>query len=472
MSEVEYLKIDRIQGPLVFVDDVEGIKFGEIVDVKMPSGEVRKGKVLLLQKNKAMIEVFQGTRALDKNLKVRFVGETAKLNVSYNMIGRVFSGLGEPRDGGTPIIPEKKMDIVGNVINPIKRDVPRVFIETGISAIDGTCSLIEGQKLPIFSGVGLPHYQMAAQIVRQAKIPDSDKDFAVVLATMGVSNDVAEFMMDELRNTGAISRSVVFMNLADDPVIERLMTPKLACTAAEYLAFEHDMAVMVVLIDMTNYCNALREVSAEREEIPGREGYPGYMYTDLASIYERCGVIKGSNGSITMMPILTMPNNDITHPIPDLTGYITEGQIVTSTDLFKKNVYPPVDILSSLSRMMHLGVGKDKTREDHMQVSDQIYAAYAKGKDLEAQALIIGAEVLSEVDRQYIEFAHGFEKEFLNQGGREDRSIKETLDIGWRILSILPEIELSRISKEYLQKYKGAALSEENQIIGGAPSTK
>lgn len=450
----EYRTVSRVAGPLLFVEGVTDVAYGEVVEIETPDGERRTGQVLEAARGLAVVQVFEGTRGLDtKATTVRFIGDTMKLPVSLDMLGRVFDGLGRPIDGGPEIIPEDKLDITGAAINPAARDYPREFIQTGVSAIDGMNTLVRGQKLPIFSGSGLPHNDLAAQIARQAKVRGTEEQFAVVFAAMGITHEEASFFIRDFERTGALERLVVFLNLADDPAIERLITPRVALTTAEYLAFEYDMHVLVILTDMTNYCEALREISAAREEVPGRRGYPGYMYTDLATIYERAGRIRGRKGSITQMPVLTMPDDDITHPIPDLTGYITEGQIVLSRDLHRRGIYPPIDVLPSLSRLMRGGIGKGRTREDHADVSNQLYAAYAEGRDLRDLVAVVGEEALTERDKKYLIFADRFEREFVAQGRDEDRDIETTLDIGWDLLSMLPEGELKRIRLEYIKKY-------------------
>lgn len=450
----EYSTVAEVTGPLLIIEGVEGVAYGEVVKIKTSTGEERTGQVLEAQEDKAVVQVFEGTKGLDtKFTSVRFTGETMKIGLSRDMLGRIFDGMGRPRDGLPDIIPEKMRDINGLPINPTAREYPREFIETGISAIDGMNTLVRGQKLPIFSGSGLPHNELAAQIARQAKVKGKGEEFAVVFCAMGITEEEANFFIKNFRETGAIERTVVFLNLADEPTIERIILPRMALTCAEYLAFDLDMHVLVILTDMTNYAEALREISAAREEVPGRRGYPGYMYTDLATIYERAGRIKGKKGSITQIPILSMPDDDITHPIPDLTGYITEGQIVLSRELHNKGIYPPIAVLPSLSRLMARGIGKDRTREDHAQVSDQLYAAYAEGCDLRDLVAIVGEEALSERDKAYLKFADEFERRFVSQGRDEDRSIEETLTIGWELLSIIPKAELKKIDPKYIEKY-------------------
>ena len=450
----EYSTVTEVTGPLLIVEGVRGVAYGEVVKIRTSTGEERTGQVLEAREDKAVVQVFEGTKGLDTKLtSVRFTGETMKVGLSRDMLGRIFDGMGRPRDGLPDIIPEKMMDINGLPINPTAREYPREFIETGISAIDGMNTLVRGQKLPIFSGSGLPHNELAAQIARQAKVKGEGEEFAVVFCAMGITEEEANFFIKDFRETGAIERTVIFLNLADEPTIERIILPRMALTCAEYLAFDLDMHVLVILTDMTNYAEALREISAAREEVPGRRGYPGYMYTDLATIYERAGRIKGKKGSITQIPILTMPDDDITHPIPDLTGYITEGQIVLSRELHNKGIYPPIAVLPSLSRLMARGIGEGRTREDHAQVSDQLYAAYAEGCDLRDLVAIVGEEALTDRDRAYLKFADEFESRFVSQGKDEDRSIEETLTIGWNLLSIIPRAELKKIDPKYIEKY-------------------
>jgi len=446
--------ISRVKGSLLVAKSLPGIKFGEIVDVWLSNGEVKRGQAIDISKEATIVQVFGGVSEVDLiGSKLRCKGETLKLPVSIDILGRVFNGMGEPIDGGLPVVPEGYLDVSGRLINPASREPPAEFIETGISAIDGLNALVRGQKLPIFSGSGLPHNRIVAQIVRQAAVKGKEEKFAIVFAAVGVSYDDAAFFMKNLEQTGARERTVAFINTASDPVLERISTPKLALTAAEYLAWEQNMHVLVILSDMTNYCEALRELSAMREEIPSRRGYPGYMYTDLATMYERAGRISGKEGSVTIMPILTMPDDDITHPIPDLTGYITEGQIVLSRELERKGVYPPIDVFLSLSRMMKEGIGPGKTREDHNNVFMQLYAAYAEGCDLREISTIIGAEALGERDKIYLTAADNFEREFISQGEFEKRRVEDTLDIGWRLFSALPEEDLKLISEELIKKY-------------------
>ena len=450
----EYLTISHIAGPLILVEETSGIKYGEIAEIELASKEVRRGKVLEVTGDKALVQLFEGTTGLNVyQSRVRFLGKGIELGVSLDLLGRIFDGLGRPIDGGPKIIPEKRIDINGNPINPTARDYPTEFIQTGISAIDGMNTLVRGQKLPIFSGAGLPHPQIAAQIARQARVLGKEEKFAVVFAAMGITFEEANYFITDFRRTGAIERAVLFVNLADDPAIERIATPRMALTAAEYLAFEKDMHVLVILTDMTNYANALREISAARKEVPGRRGYPGYMYTDLSSIYERAGRIRGKKGSITQIPILTMPEDDKTHPIPDLTGYITEGQIILSRPLHRKGVYPPIDVLPSLSRLKEKGIGKEKTREDHGDVTNQLFACYARGKEAKELAIILGEAALTELDKLYAKLSDKFEGEFLAQGEEENRSIEETLNLGWKLLTMIPTSDLKRIRDEYIEKY-------------------
>lgn len=450
----DYLTISEIAGPLMFVEGVEGVKYDELVEIETPTGETRRGKVLEITSDKALVQVFEGTRGIDVSTsKVRFLGKGIELPVSLDITGRIFDGFGDPIDGGPKIVAEERIDISGDPINPYARDYPLDFIQTGISAIDGMNPLIRGQKLPLFSGSGLPHAEIGAQIARQAKLIREEEEFAVVFAAMGITFEEANYFISDFRRTGAIEKAVLFMNLADDPVIERIATPRVALTAAEYLAFEHGMHILVILTDMTNYAEALREVSAARKEIPGRRGYPGYMYTDLATIYERAGRIKGKKGSITQIPILSMPEDDITHPIPDLTGYITEGQIFLSRELHRKGIYPPIDVLPSLSRLKDRGIGVGKTREDHAGVLNQLYAAYARGKEARELAIILGEAALTDVDKKFLDFAEAFERKFISQGKNEDRSIEQTLDIGWELMAALPEAELKRVRPEHIEKY-------------------
>jgi V/A-type H+-transporting ATPase subunit B len=453
----EYKTIREIAGPLVFVEKTEPVGYGELVQIAMPDGSTKRGQVLDTSKDIVVVQVFEGTSGIDRASGVKFLGETIKLSVSKDMLGRIFNGAGEPIDGGAPIVPEKRSEIIGAAINPYSRASPHEFIQTGISTIDGLNTLVMGQKLPIFSGSGLPHNDIALQIARQAKTLGSDREFAVVFAAMGITNEEAHYFMSDFERTGALSRAVVLMNLASDPAVERLITPRIALTAAEYLAFEHGYDILVILTDMTNYCEALRQIGAAREEVPGRRGYPGYMYTDLAQNYERAGLIKGKAGSVTQVPILTMPGDDITHPIPDLTGYITEGQIVVSRELHRKGIYPPIFVLPSLSRLMNAGIGEGQTREDHKQLSDQLYAAYAEGVDLRGLVAIVGKEALSERDQRLLEFSDDFEDRFVRQGRENDRHIgDDTLELGWDMISALPESALTRIDKKIMSQYHPA----------------
>ncbi|HIT77372.1 MAG TPA: V-type ATP synthase subunit B [Candidatus Limihabitans stercoravium] len=457
----EYKTIKEVVGPLMLVEGVEGVSYNELVEIVQKNGEIRKGKVLEINKDRALVQMFEGAQGLQiSTSKVRFLGRSLELAVSEDMLGRVFNGMGEPIDGGAEIIADKRMDINGQPINPFARDYPNEFIQTGISAIDGLNTLVRGQKLPVFSASGLPHAQLAAQIARQARVLKGDEKFAVVFGAMGITYEEAEYFINDFNKTGAIERTVLFMNLANDPAIERISTPRMALTAAEYLAFEKDMQVLVILTDITNYAEALRETSAARKEVPGRRGYPGYMYTDLASLYERAGRIRGKKGSITQIPILSMPEDDKTHPVPDLTGYITEGQIILSRDLYKRGYNPPIDVLPSLSRLKDKGIGKDKTREDHASTMNQLFSAYAQGKQAKELATILGESALTDVDKLYAKFAVEFEKRYIAQGFDSNRTIEETLDLGWELLSILPRSELKRISDTLLDKYYKQADTE------------
>ncbi|MCG2873859.1 MAG: ATP synthase subunit B [Acidilobus sp.] len=450
----EYTKISEIRGPLIIVEGVSRVAYDEVVEVELSSGERRRGRVLEVTRNAAVVQVFEGTTGISTvGAKVRFLGRTLEMPVSEDMLGRIFDALGKPIDGGPDIVAEEKYDINGAPINPAVRAYPEDFIQTGVSAIDGMNTLVRGQKLPIFSGSGLPHNELAAQIARQATVRGEEEEFAVVFAAIGIKYDDFVFFRRFFEETGAMKRVAMFVNLANEPAMLRLVAPRAALTLAEYLAYERDMHVLAILTDMTNYAEALREISAAREEVPGRQGYPGYMYSDLASIYERAGRVHGRKGSITQMPILTMPNDDITHPIPDLTGYITEGQIVLSRDLYNRGIYPPINVLMSLSRLMKEGIGPGKTREDHSQVSDQLYAAYSRGVELRSLAAVVGEESLSETERKYLRFADVFERRFLSQGVRENRTIEQTLDLAWEVLSELPEEELTNIREEFIKKY-------------------
>ncbi len=477
----EYKTIKSISGPLVLVDKTIDIKYEEMVEIELPSGEKRRGKVLEINEDKALVQMFEGSsEILPSETKVKFLGKTAKISVSEEMLGRVFSGAGKPIDGGAEIIADQELDINGNPLNPYARNYPNDFIQTGISTIDGLNTLVRGQKLPIFSGSGLPHSRLATQIARQAKVigkanhperssggeskdlnrKDEKEKFAVVFAAMGITFEEANYFIEDFKKTGAIEKSVLFINLANDPVVERISTPRLALTCAEYLAYEKGMHVLVILTDLTNYCEALREISAARKEVPGRRGYPGYLYTDLSTLYERAGRIKGKEGSITQIPILTMPEDDKTHPIPDLTGYITEGQIMLSRQLYNTGAMPPVDVLPSLSRLKDKGIGEGKTREDHSQVLNQLFASYARGKEAKELAVILGEAALSDVDKKFVEFANRFEKEFVSQGENEDRTIIETLDLGWKLMSIIPVSELKRLKPDMIAKYMPRTESE------------
>ncbi len=450
----EYKTIREIVGPLMLVEGVDGAKYDELVEIRQENGEVRRGKVLEVNRDKALVQLFEPSQGLQmSSSKARFLGRSMELGVSEEMLGRVFDGMGNPRDGGAPIIPEMKMDINGQPINPVARDYPNEFIQTGVSAIDGLNTLVRGQKLPVFSMSGLPHAELAAQIARQAKVLGSDSKFAVVFAAVGITFEEADFFISDFRKTGAIERAVVFVNLANDPAIERIATPRMALTAAEYLAYEKDMHVLVITTDITNYAEALREVSAARKEVPGRRGYPGYLYTNLATMYERAGRIVGKKGSITQIPILTMPEDDKTHPIPDLTGYITEGQIILSRELYKKGLNPPIDVLPSLSRLKDKGIGAGKTREDHADTMNQLFSAYAQGKEAKELSSILGEAALTEVDKKFARFAEEFEKRYVSQGFSTNRTIEETLNIGWELLGMLPRGELKRIRDAYLEKY-------------------
>ena len=450
----EYRTIQEVAGPLMLVRDVENVTYDELGEIELANGETRRCKVLEIDGKNALVQLFESSTGINlSNSKVRFLGRSMELGVSEDMLGRVFDGLGNPIDDGPAILPEERRDINGVPMNPAARNYPSEFIETGISAIDGLNTLVRGQKLPIFSASGLPHAQLAAQIARQAKVKGKDEQFAVVFAAMGITFEEANYFIDSFKETGAIDRTVLFINLANDPAVERIATPKMALTAAEYLAFEKGMHVLVILTDITNYADALREISAARKEVPGRRGYPGYMYTDLATMYERAGRQRGKDGSVTMIPILTMPNDDITHPIPDLTGYITEGQIILSRELYRKGIQPPIDVLPSLSRLKDKGIGEGKTRADHSNVMNQLFSAYARGKDAKELMVILGEAALSETDRIYAKFADEFEKKYVSQGYQSDRSIEETMDIGWKLLNILPRAELKRIDDKYLDMY-------------------
>ncbi len=457
----QYRTIEEVAGPLMLVKGVEDVKYDELGEIELPSGELRRCRVLEINGRDALVQLFDSAIGINiDQSSVRFLGRGQELAVAPDILGRVFNGMGEPIDGAPPLIAEARLDVNGRPMNPAARDYPNEFIQTGVSAIDGLNTLVRGQKLPIFSGSGLPHAQLAAQIARQAKVLGKDESFAVVFAAMGITFEEADFFISDFRRTGAIERTVLFMNLADQPAIERIATPRMALTCAEYLAFDRDMHVLVILTDMTYYAEALREVSAARKEVPGRRGYPGYLYTDLATIYERAGRKKGSKGSITMMPILTMPDDDKTHPIPDLTGYITEGQIILSRDLHQKNIAPPIDVLPSLSRLKDKGIGKGKTREDHADTMNQLFAAYSRGKDARELAIILGESALSDIDKMYAKFSTEFENRYVSQGYQTERSITDTLDIGWELLRILPRSELKRIRDEWIDKYYYAKKAE------------
>ncbi len=450
----EYRTIGEVAGPLMLVSGVEDVTYGELGEIELQNGEIRRCRVLEIEGSDALVQLFDSSAGINlKDSKVRFLGHGLELGVSGDMLGRVFDGLGNPKDNGPAILPEKRMDINGQPMNPAARDYPNQFIQTGISAIDGLNTLVRGQKLPIFSGSGLPHAQLAAQIARQAKVLGDDGNFAVVFAAVGITFEEADFFVEDFAKTGALSRAVLFLNLANDPAIERISTPRMALTAAEYLAFEKDMHVLVIITDITNYAEALREVSAARKEVPGRRGYPGYLYTDLATMYERAGRLIGKEGSITMIPILSMPEDDKTHPIPDLTGYITEGQIIISRDLYRKGLKPPIDVLPSLSRLKDKGIGEGKTREDHANTMNQLFSAYARGKDAKELMTILGEAALTDVDKKFAKFADEFEKMYVSQGYDVNRSIEETLEIGWKLLTILPKNELKRIKPEFIEKY-------------------
>ena len=452
----EYKTVEEISGPLMMVRMVENVTYDELVEIELHDGSLRRGKVLEVNGDAAVVQLFESAAGINlADAKVRFLGHPLQLGVSGDMLGRVFNGMGQPIDGGPDILPEEYRDINGLPMNPAARDYPNEFIQTGVSTIDGLNTLVRGQKLPIFSGSGLPHANLAAQIARQARVLDDSSNFAVVFAAIGITFEESEFFVSEFKRTGAIDRTVLFTNLANAPAVERIATPRMALTAAEYLAFDRGMHVLVILTDITNYADALREVSAARKEVPGRRGYPGYMYTDLASIYERAGRQKGKPGSITTIPILTMPEDDKTHPIPDLTGYITEGQIILSRELYRKSINPPIDVLPSLSRLKDKGIGEGKTRADHSNTMNQLFSAYARGKDAKELMVVLGEDALTDMDKLYAKFADEFEKEYVSQGFDTDRSIEDTLNIGWKLLSILPRSELKRVSDEFLDKYYG-----------------
>ena len=450
----EYRTIQEVAGPLMLVKGVSGVNYNDLGEIELASGEVRRCKVLEINGEDALVQLFDSAAGINlSNSKVRFLGKSMELGVSTDMLSRVFDGMGKPIDGGPDILPVKRMDINGLPMTPYARNYPQEFIQTGVSAIDGLNTLVRGQKLPIFSASGLPHAQLAAQIARQARVRGTDEQFAVVFAAMGITFEESNYFIESFKETGAIDRTVMFVNLANDPAIERISTPRMALTAAEYLAFEADMHVLVIMTDITNYADALREVSAARKEVPGRRGYPGYMYTDLATLYERAGRQKGKSGSITLIPILTMPEDDKTHPIPDLTGYITEGQIILSRELYRKNIAPPIDVLPSLSRLKDKGIGEGKTRSDHSNTMNQLFSAYARGKDAKELMVILGESALTEIDKLYAKFADRFEKEYVSQGYDKNRSIEETLDLGWELLRILPRSELKRIDDKFLDMY-------------------
>ena len=450
----EYRTIQEVVGPLMMVTGLNGVKYDELVEIEQANGEIRSGRVLEIEGDTALVQLFESSQGLKiSDAKARFLGRGIELAVAPDILGRVFDGMGRPTDGGPALIPEKMLDINGTPINPAARDYPNEFIQTGISAIDGLNTLVRGQKLPVFSASGLPHAELAAQIARQAQVRGTDSQFAVVFAAVGITFEEADFFISDFNRTGAIDRTVLFINLANDPAVERINTPRMALTAAEYLAFDLGMHVLVIITDITNYAEALREVSAARKEVPGRRGYPGYLYTDLATMYERAGRIQGQEGSITQIPILSMPEEDKTHPIPDLTGYITEGQIILSRDLHRKAISPPVDVLPSLSRLKDKGIGAGKTREDHADTMNQLFAAYARGKEAAELAVILGDAALSDMDKLYAKFADAFEREYVSQGFETNRTIEETLDLGWKLLGILPARELSRIREEYIEKY-------------------
>ncbi|MBI9009611.1 MAG: V-type ATP synthase subunit B [Tenericutes bacterium] len=453
--KLQYIGLNEIKGPLVFIDNVRGIAFEEVLEIKLNNGEIRHGRVVEIDDNLAAVLVFEGTNELSlNNTTAKFLGHPMEIGVSKEVLGRMFSGLGSPIDGLGPIYVEKTLDINGLPLNPVAREYPRNYINTGISSIDGLTTLIRGQKLPIFSGAGLPHNELAVQIVKQAKIADKKgEEFCIVFAAMGVKNDVADFFKRSFEEAGVLEKVVMFLNLSNDPIIERLIAPKCALTTAEYLAYEKGMHVLVILTDMTSYCEALREFSSSKGEIPGRKGYPGYLYSELASLYERAGIVKDSKGSVTQIPILTMPNDDITHPIPDLTGYITEGQIVLSRELHQKGVYPPVGVLPSLSRLMKDGIGQGYTRDDHQDLMNQLYASYARVMDARSLASVIGEDELSGIDKKYIQFGNLFEKHYLNQNSNQNRSIEETLDLGWSLLSVLPKSELDRVDEKLVDEF-------------------
>ena len=451
----EYRTVQEIAGPLILVGGVSGVKYEELVEVELPNGEVRQGKVLEVNEDTALVQLFEGASGVSvETARIRFLGRGLEFGLSRDMLGRVFDGLGRPKDGGPQIIPEVKRDVTGAPMNPTARDYPNEFIQTGISAIDGLNTLVRGQKLPIFSGFGLPHAELVAQIARQSAVLGTEGEFAVVFAAMGITFEEADYFISDFRRTGSIDRAVLFVNLANDPAIERIATPRMALTAAEYLAYDVGMHVLVILTDMTNYCEALREISAARKEVPGRRGYPGYLYTDLSTLYERAGRIIGRDGSITQIPVVSMPEDDKTHPIPDLTGYITEGQIILDRGLHRKGIYPPINVLPSLSRLRDKGIGEGRTREDHANLANQLFAAYARGKEAQELAVILGEAALSPEDKAFFKFADAFEERYVQQSIDESRTIEETLTLGWALLEILPVSELKRVKPAQIEKYR------------------
>jgi V/A-type H+-transporting ATPase subunit B len=473
MLPKEYSTISNLSGPLMVVDKITDVRYDELAEIRLTTGERRRGRVLEITEDRALVQVYEGSTGIDADTtKIRFLGDVLKLPVSKGMLGRIFNGRGVPIDGGADIIPDDYLDVNGNPMNPYSRDYPSEFIQTGISTIDGMNPLVRGQKLPIFSGSGMPHNRMAAQIARQSTVISSHAAFAVVFAAMGITFEEASFFMEDFRKTGALERTVMFVNLADDPAIERIATPRLALTCAEYLAFENDMHVLVILTDLTNYCEALREISAARKEVPGRRGYPGYLYTDLATMYERAGRLRGKSGSITQFPILTMPEDDKTHPIPDLTGYITEGQIILGRSLHRKGIYPPVDVMPSLSRLKDKGIGSGKTREDHADLMNQLFAAYSHGKEAKELAVILGEGALSEEDKAFAKFADLFEDTYVRQGEYENRTIEDTLQLGWDLLTIVPAKELKRIRDAYIEKYLQPLLAQKAEEAEAAGTAK
>ncbi|MDR1482262.1 MAG: V-type ATP synthase subunit B [Synergistaceae bacterium] len=466
MLPKEYSTISNLSGPLMVVEKISDVRYDELAEIRLANGERRRGKVLEISEERALVQVYEGSTGIDADeTKVRFLGDVLTMPVAKSMLGRIFNGRGAPIDGGADIIPEDFLDVNGNPMNPYSRDYPSEFIQTGISTIDGMNPLVRGQKLPIFSGSGMPHNRIAAQIARQSTVISGHAAFAVVFAAMGITFEEASFFMEDFRKTGALEHTVMYINLADDPAIERIATPRLALTCAEYLAFEHDMHVLVILTDLTNYCEALREISAARKEVPGRRGYPGYLYTDLATMYERAGRLKGKAGSITQFPILTMPEDDKTHPIPDLTGYITEGQIILGRSLHRKGIYPPVDVMPSLSRLKDKGIGKDKTREDHADLMNQLFAAYSQGKEAKELAVILGESALSDEDKAFAKFADMFESTYVRQGEYENRTVEETLRLGWELLTVVPVKELKRVRDAYIEKYLQPLLAEKDEKL-------